>query len=145
MEHVKRRYRDERGNIPMASCCGGDSTLATIAANAVRGVQGPAAQEMGDHMVRVEFLGPEKGSISLQPRPGRVIRLGNNTLDRYADMSPEEAAWVAERLNVRIVPQFDDPGPPDPLQPIVKPEDVLTPDAPQRALRPRGRPARVTA
>lgn len=142
MEHVTKRYVNGQGEIVMASCCGGDADLARMAANALAGVAQPNAAEMADGKVRIEFLGLERGSITLQPQPGRSIRLGNNAVDRYADVTPEEAAWVAERLNVRVVPLFDGPDPPQPLQPIVGIEDVLTPDAVEaKAIRPRrGRP-----
>lgn len=143
MEHVKKRYRNERGEIPMASCCGGDSDLSRMAANAVAGAPQPEAAPMSGGKVRVEFLGPERGSITYTPSPGRHIRLGNNAIDRYADVSVEEAEWIRARANVRIVPIFDAPDPPKPLEPILGIDDVLTDDALEaKAIRPRrGRPA----
>jgi hypothetical protein len=141
MEKVWKRYRNHLGEIPMASCCGGDGMLASLAAQAVSGMTTGPAAEMDNNMVRVQFLGDEKGTLTWEcPLTRRAIRLGNNTTNRYADLTQEEAAWLAERAPIRVVPRFDDPDPPRPLEPIVTADDVLT-DTPQ-ALRPRrGRPA----
>jgi hypothetical protein len=141
MQKVWDRYRNEKGDIPMASCCGGDSELARIAADAVRGAPAPDAAPMADDKVRVEFLGEERGTLTWEYSRGRSIRLGNNAMNRYADLTREEAAWLNERAPIRIVPIFDGPEAPTPLQPIVADADVLTPDAiATKALRPRGRP-----
>lgn len=123
----------------MASCCGGDGPLAALAGQAVSGMTTGPAAEMDGGMVRVQFLGDERGTLTWECPTGRSIRLGNNTMHRYADMTAEEAQWLAERAPIRVVPRFDDPDPPRPLEPIVTADDVLT-DTPQ-ALRPRrGRP-----
>jgi hypothetical protein len=140
MDRVWVRYRNHLGEIPMASCCGGDGLLAALAAQAVQGLTTGPAAEMDNGMVRVQFLGDERGTLTWECPTGRSIRLGNNTTFRYADMTAEEAAWLAERAHIRIVPRFDDPDPPRPLEPIVTADDVLT--EPSNALRPRrGRPA----
>lgn len=140
MERVWVRYRNYRGEIPMASCCGGDSTLAALAGTAVSGASSVPAAPMEGDLVRVQFLGDERGTLTWEIRPGRSIRLGNNAMHRYADMTRAEADWLSERAPIRIVPQFDDPDAPKPLEPIVTADDVLT-DTPQ-AIRPRrGRPA----
>jgi hypothetical protein len=137
MDAVWAKYRPRKEFTQMASCCGGEPTLTMHAEQALRGVAiGPAA-DMGNGMVRIEYLGDQRGTETLEPTPGRAIRLGNNTMARYADVTPEEAAWVAERMNVRIVPLFDPPHPPEPL-PIVQAADVLTPDAlATLAIRPK--------
>jgi hypothetical protein len=138
METVLSRYRGRKEFQQMASCCGGDPDLARIAADAVRGAPQPDAQEMTGGLVRIEFLGEERGTLTLEPTRGRYIRLGNNAMNRYQDVTPEEAAWVAERMPVRIVPQFDGPEGPAPLAPILQAADVLTPDAAEtKALRPK--------
>ena len=143
MEKVWIRYRNSQGGIAMASCCGGDVTLAQLAAAAVRGVTTGPAAEMGDGMVRVQYIGDQAGTITWEIAPGRAIRLGNNSSHRFADVSEAEAQWLAERTEIRVVPQFDDPGSPKPLEPIVTPDDVLTPEG-VAAMKPRrGRP--VTA
>lgn len=134
MEAVLVRYRNAQGEIPMASCCGGDADLARIAGQAVQGAPQPDARAMGDEMIRIEFLGPERGTVTLEPTRGRYIRLGNNAMNRYQDVTPAEAAWVAERLPVRVVPQFDSPDMPPPLV-------ALTPERDTQAIRPVRRTA----
>lgn len=137
MEQVLVRYRNKEGQIPMTKCCGGDADLARLAADAVRDLAAPHALEVAGDKVRVEYIGEEKGGITWQFGPGRVLGpLGNSTMNRYKDMTREEAAWLAERAPIRIVPIFDGPEPPPPL-PILQQTDVLTPDAAPKALRPR--------
>ena len=139
MDAVWVRYRNEWGEIPMTSCCGGDSVLAALAGQAVMGVSSVPAAPMEGDLVRVQFLGDERGTLTWDLGPGRSIRLGNNAMHRYADMTRAEADWLAARAPIRIVPQFDDPDAPKPLEPIVTSDDVLAPDG--QALRPRrGRP-----
>jgi hypothetical protein len=134
------RYRHRREYKQMASCCGGDIDLAKLAADAAGGAPSPEALEVSGGKVRVEFLGEERGTLTWEYAPGRAIRLGNNAINRYADLTKEEAAWLAERAHIRIVPIFDKPDAPQPLRPIVQAADVLTPDATAiKALRPRGR------
>lgn len=149
MERVLVRYREREDYKHMTSCCGGDNGLAAAAANAVRDAPAPDALEVADGRVRVEFLGDERGSQTWEPSPGRHIKLGNNAMYRYADVSASDAAWLNDHgIPIRVVPVFDDPGPPVSLEPIVRDVDVLTPDAvATKALRPRGRPpiSRVTA
>lgn len=140
MEKVWIRYKNAQGEIPMASCCGGDGTLAALAAQAVRGLTGSPAAEMENNMIRVQYIGEDKGTVTWEYAPGRAIRLGDNSMFRYADLTQEEYDWLSERAPIRAVPRFDEPTAPDPLQPIVTPDDVLTDDT--GAIKPRrGRPA----
>ena len=140
MEKVWVRYRKQNGEIPMASCCGGDGSLAALAGQSVLGVSDAPAMPMGDNMVRVRYLGDDRGTITWDMGRGRSIRLGNNTMFRFADVTEDEAKWLAERAPIEVVPRFDDPDAPKPLEPIVSADDVLT-DDPSGALRPRrGRP-----
>jgi hypothetical protein len=137
MEQVLVRYRNKGGVIPMASCCGGDADLAQIAANAALGAPMPPAAEMDGGKVRVEYIGDDKGAQTWEYPFGSTIRLGNNTIDRYRDITPEQAQWLKEmNIPIRVVPIFDGPEPPSPL-PILKPTDVLTPDTAKAALRPK--------
>lgn len=136
MEHVLKRYRNKEGQIPMATCCGGDTTLAKLAANAVRDLASPYALQVEGGMVRVEYLGEERGSVPYQLSPSRLIQLGNNASHRYADVTRAEAAWLAERAPIRLVPIFDGPEAPAPLPVALAPDA----DAP-KALRP---PRRTT-
>lgn len=135
MAIVRRRYINQEGVIPMAGCCGGDATMAQIATNAVMGAPAPEAVDIGG-LVRVKYVG-EEGSIPFDFGGGRLIRLGNSPTRRYADVTPAEAAWLMERVPVEIVPKTDPPLPPPAPLPIVQPQDVLTPDAPRAALKPR--------
>lgn len=137
MDRVLERYQNKEGYIPMASCCGGDATLAQLASNAVQSAPLAAAAPMDGGRVRVEYLGEERGSITWHFGPGDEIKLGNNPTHRYADVTKDQAAWLAERVSIRVVPQFDGPDAPKPLTPIVTAADVLTPDAQAlKALRP---------
>lgn len=112
MEPVWADYRNEQGVIPMASCCGGDATLAQLAGLAVRDAAAPAPLEVGD-LVRVKYVGEERGSIPFDFGPGTpLIQLGNNASHRYANVTRQQAAWLAERLPIEIVPQADAAVPP---------------------------------
>ncbi len=133
MEMVWRDYRNEQGVIPMASCCGGDATSAQLAGIGIQGVAPPDAQIVGDGMVRVKYLGDSKGAIPFD-FGHKVIRLGANPTHRYADVTPAEAAWLAEQIEIVVVPKADPASLP---LPILRPTDVLTPDAQQTVLRPR--------
>ena len=133
MEQVLVRYRNKEGDIPMAKCCGGDADLARFAAAAVRDLAQPYALDVGGGKVRVEYLGEERGSIPWQLGPGRLIQLGNNASHRFADVTREEAAWLGERVPLRIVPIFDGPEAPEPLPVAAL---VPEPEAP-KALKPK--------
>jgi Glycosyl transferase family 2 len=137
MDKVKERYQNKQGVIEMAGCCGGDAPLAQAAWDAVKGLQPATARRMEEDMIRIEYLGPERGSIPFEPSPGRVIRLGNNAMNRYADVTPEEAAWVGQRANVRVVPNFDSPDRPPPLAVVAQ---AITPEAEAVALVPEMEP-----
>ena len=91
-------------------------------------------------MIRVQYIGEDKGTVTWEYAPGRSIRLGDNSMFRYADLTQEEYDWLSERAPIRAVPRFDEPTAPDPLQPIVTADDVMTDDT--GAVRPRrGRPS----
>lgn len=140
MEKVLVRYRNAQGVIPMAACCGGDADLAQIAQTAANGAALPTAAPMQDNKVRIEYLGDERGAQTYEyPDRAHAIRLGNNAIDRYKDVTPDQAEWLRDHgIPIRVVPIFDDPGPPTPA-PILKPGDVLTPDSASRVLRPRAK------
>lgn len=138
MEKVLIRYRTKEGTIPMASCCGGDSDLARIAQQAALGAPLAPAALMSEGKVRVEYLGDDKGAQTWEYPFGQTIRLGNNPIDRYRDVTPAQAEWLQSiGVPIRVVPIFDSPEPPSPL-PILQPTDVLTPDAQTKVLRPKG-------
>lgn len=138
MERVLKRYRNKEGRIDMAPCCGGDATLAQIAANAIRDLPTPDALQVSGGKVRVEYLGEERGAITWQTGPGEIIKLGNNTMNRYADITAAQAEWLRDHgVPIRVVPIFDGPEPPAPLRPILQQSDVLTPQSDTQAMRPR--------
>jgi hypothetical protein len=137
MERVLVRYRNEQGVIPMASCCGGDADLAAIAQQAALSAPMPDAAPMDGGKVRVEYIGDDRGAQTWEHPFGHTIRLGNNAVDRFRDVTPAQARWLKEmNIPIRVVPVFDDPGAPTPL-PILQPTDVLTPDTAKQALRPK--------
>lgn len=141
MEAVWALYRNEQGEIPMASCCGGDGGLAAIAAQAAQGAPFADPAPMSGGKVRVEYIGEDRGAQTwkdpFDPDWGDAVRLGNNALDRYADVTPAQAEWLRSHgVPIRVVPLFDQPQPPTPA-PILQRADVLTPDSPAQALRPR--------
>lgn len=134
MTRVLERYHNEQGEIPMAGCCGGDAGLAAVAAQAIQDTPAPTPVDVGGR-VRIKYLGNED-SLPFDLGNNRLIRLGKHASRRYADVTPEEAAWLGERTDIAVVPQIDPAvPPPDPL-PIVQASDVLTPDAP-KVVRPK--------
>lgn len=137
MAIVRRRYIDETGVIRMSSCCGGDATLAQVAARAVAGAPAPEPVGIQGGLVRIEYIGDED-SIPFDLGSGqKPIFLGKNVNRRYHDVTPELAAWLGERAPIRIVPKTDPAIPPPAPLAIVQPQDVLTPDATPKVLRPR--------
>lgn len=141
VEAVRARYRNpQTGVIEMASCCGGDPKLAALAGQAVAGLPTPDAAPMEGGKIRVQYEGPERGTVTYEPlwNPGRVIKLGANAMHRTADVSRQEYEWLASLgLPLRIIPIADNPErAPAPLQPILKTSDVLTPDVLVQAVRP---------
>jgi hypothetical protein len=140
MERVLVRYRNSNGEIPMSACCGGDADLVGAAQGASLGAPLPPAAAMEGNKVRVEYLGEEKGSQTWDyPDRHSAIRLGNNAIDRYKDITLDQADWLKEHgIPIRVVPIFDQPDAPTPL-PILQPTDVLTPDASSKVIRPRAR------
>jgi hypothetical protein len=138
MERVWALYRNQEGRITMASCCGGDAGLAAIAAQAATSVPLSHAAPMAGGLVRVEYIGDDRGSQTWEHPWGTHIRLGNNAIDRYKDVTTEQAEWLREMgIPIRVVPIFDGPEAPAPL-PVLQASDVLTPDAAEtKALRPR--------
>lgn len=135
MERVLVRYRNNTGEIPMAGCCGGDPGLAQLAQQAVANVPSPEGIAVAGDRIRIEYLGEERGSIPFDLGQGRTIKLGNNAMNRFADVSQAEYEFLKGMLPLRVVPQFDQPVAPAALRPIVQPLDVLTEDA-VKALRP---------
>jgi hypothetical protein len=133
MDPVYADYRNEQGVIPMASCCGGDATLAQVAGLAVAGAPTPPAVSIAGGLVRVKYVGEDRNSTPFDFGRGDPIRLGANPMHRYANVTPEQAAWLAERIPVIVVPEADPAAAPPPPLPV----DVVRPEKPVQALRPR--------
>lgn len=145
VEAVRARYRNpQTGVIEMAPCgsCGGsDPALARYANQAVQNIPAPDALQVEGGMIRVEYLGDQRGTATYEPmwNPGRRIKLGANAMHRTADVTQQEYEWLASLdIPLRVIPIADGPEhPPVGLQPILKRSDVLTPDAAQvQAVRP---------
>ena len=133
MEPVWKDYRNEQGVIPMAGCCGGDATAAQLAALGIQGAPAPEPIGVEGDRVRVKYVGTSKGTIPFD-FGHKVIRLADTPKNRYADVTPQEAAWLAERIEIQIVPKLDPAvPPPEPLP------EVSTPSAPVQVLRPARR------
>lgn len=137
METVWSYYKNPAGEIPMASCCGGDANLARQAAAAVQGIRDADALNVGTDRVRIEYLGEEKGSIPIGLPDGSTVKVGNNARHRYQDVPKWVAEYLATMVAIRVVTNFDEPGPPPAALPILEAADVLTPDTNVKALRPK--------
>lgn len=136
MQPIWDLYRDTEGRIPMASCCGGDADLARLAGDIVGAAPDAAPLRVGTGLVRVEYIGPNRGAFTYDFAPGSAIRLGNNAIDKYADVTEAQYQWLKERLegDIRLVSPFD--APTAPPAPLAIPEDApaLVADVP--AVRP---------
>ena len=136
MEPVWKLYRNEQGVIEMAACCGGDATLAQVAGLAIKDAPTPPAVSVGNNMVRVKYVGDDRNSTPFDFGRGEPIRLGANAMHRYANVTVEQAEWLAQRIPIAVVPEADPPvAPPPPLPVVAKPSDPVV------ALRPRGQRA----
>jgi glycosyltransferase involved in cell wall biosynthesis len=126
MQTIWDKYRDESGVIPMANCCGGDPSLSKIAGDAIAGMTDPQGLAVGRGLVRVRYLGDERGSVPYEITRGRIIRLGNNASNRFADVTADEYGWLQSHgVAIEVVPPLDDPiAPPKPLRPILTDDDV---------------------
>lgn len=128
MEPVWRDYRNSEGVIPMARCCGGDPVLAHHAGDAITSLDAPTPVPVEGAKIRVRYTGTE-GSIPFDFGGGIIIRLGNNAQRRYADVTPEQAQWLAERVPIEVVPQRDSF--------VAPPEALKLEQLPVKAIRPK--------
>lgn len=133
MAKVRRRYIDSEGVIRMAACCGGDATAAQLAGLGIQGAPTPDPIDIGDGMVRIKYVGNSKGAIPFD-FGHKVIRLGADPRHLYANVTVQEADWLAERIEIQVVPKADPvTPPPDPLPVVLQAGDTA------KALRPRQR------
>lgn len=137
MHMVRRDYIDKEGVIRMAACCGGDATAAQLSALGIAGAPAPEPVDIGG-LVRVRYMGDSKGTIPFD-FGHKVIRLAATPIHRYADVTVQEAAWLAERIEISIVPKIDPAMPPPAPLAVLQPTDVLTPDNASKVLRPKVR------
>jgi Glycosyl transferase family 2 len=136
MEAVWKLYRNDQGAIPMSACCGGDGPLVDAAQQAVLAAPLADPAPMAGGLVRVEYIGEDRGAQTWEHPFGTPIRLGNNAIDRFKDVTMEQAEWLKEHnVPIRVVPLFDKPDPPQPM-PILTARDALTADQTGKALRP---------
>lgn len=137
MQPIWDLYQNTEGRIPMASCCGGDGDLARLAGDVVGAAPDAAALSVGSGLVRVEYIGPSRGAFTYDFAPGSAIRLGNNAVDKYADVTEAQYHWLKERLegDIRLVSPFD--APTAPPAPLAIPEDAPALVDAAQAMKPR--------
>ena len=138
MSQIVAKYANDKGVIAMASCCGGDDALKGLTIEALAAIPPPSnaiVNHEGD--VRMEFYGPERGSVPYRsPVTNRSYQVGNNAINRFAHVHPADVEWLLSVMDIRIVP---------PVAPFVPAPEVATADAPEaspKALKPtKGRAA----
>lgn len=153
MDAVLVRYQNERGEIPMGCCSGGNRERVRDAEGAVLGAAAPDTVG-GDGLVLVEYVG-ESGSKTpyRPPWEPQTIYLGNNPANRYARVQPRTAEWLAGLGVAR--PRYTLQSTPPPA-PLPEPEAVAAvtgddvaesynADAPTEPARARGRKSRKDA
>ena len=76
----------------MGKCCGGNAD-AIMAAKEIIGEAPPSMQqEPPAGQVRMEYVGDKVGAITFFGVGGRQYRGGNNNLERYANVDPNDVA-----------------------------------------------------
>jgi len=113
LKDIRQTYlKYAEGENQMAGCCGGNGND-VLAAKAALGffdapaVEGLMQPELGPTMVRVEFIGEQRGSMSfggpgITPS-GKVYRGGNNPFDKYADAHPDDVVWLENSMRWKRV------------------------------------------
>lgn len=88
-------------------CCGGSSSAKVIiqAKNEIAGIGGNG--DMSDidpsaEIVRMEYFGPRVGAVTYFGRR-KHYRFGNNAVDRYQDVNPEDVETLLRQPGFRIV------------------------------------------
>lgn len=99
---ILSRYKEYfNGGKSMAGCCGGGGKnilRAKQTANLLDGVQQAGiqmtgGQAMNDNFVRMEYTGQQKGARNYRGADGRrIYRGGNNPMDKFADVHPQDVA-----------------------------------------------------
>jgi glycosyltransferase involved in cell wall biosynthesis len=132
LARLRARYGDygDGGGTPMTSCCGGNGEAILKAkqmigalppdpgeAQAARRAQAPATAA-GATSVRMEYVGQNQGSIRFTVN-GRHYRGGNNDIDRYHDMPPEDANALANDPRWRRVRLPEPPAVTTPVEAVL--------------------------
>lgn len=144
---IRGRYKDyAEGKKTMAGCCGGNGGAAVMAAKAALGggsgsqdVQANLASlpEPGPDVVRMQFIGPERGAITFggsgATPSGKQYRGGNNPMDMYVDVLPQDVEWMVRTGRFTVVPRRNlvpEQTVPDLVLPAPKKADVPKPVTP---------------
>lgn len=141
---LRERYADYATGVkPMGSCCGGNGDAILAARFAIGGGQtfdAPTPDTLPG-VVRMEFIGPQVGAITFFGANGRhQYRGGNNNMDRYVDVQPEDVRHLEGSGHWRVVTRAPEPSVP-PAMPLMfeQPEPELVavgePAAPSRRRR----------
>ena len=92
----------------MSGCCGGNGDVIIAAKQRLNLLERPKGEPtVNNGLVRVEFAGDRKGSITYKSVMGqplsKIYRLGAGALNRYADATPEDAALLVTAEICRYV------------------------------------------
>ena len=115
MEKVRDLFRNEKGEIPMASCgCGGSAAKARTALDLYKAVTTEAA---ADGTIAMEYVGNNYGAIAFRSPITRITyRGGRNPAVRYIAANPADVDWLLS-LEVwsKVLPFVEYNPPPEPL------------------------------
>lgn len=115
MEKVRDLFRNEKGEIPMASCgCGGAAAKARTALDSYNAVTTGAAV---DGTVAMEYIGNNYGAVAFRsPITQITYRGGRNPAVRYIAANPADVDWLLS-LDVwsKVLPFVEYNPPPAPL------------------------------
>ena len=101
-------YLSLSGAKSMSGCCGGSRQTQAAAAAAGAGLAAPEEEPLLNGRVRMEFIGPERGSMTFTVNR-RSYRGGNNTVDRYVDALAEDVEGLERTGKWRRVPRAAPP------------------------------------
>lgn len=124
MDVVIERHQNQEGKIVMGGCCGGVPEARMAAASVLRELPVPDdALLSAGGSVRVEYTGESRGSVTYRhPVSGRSYRVGNNAIDRYAQVQADDLEWLQQVAEVQVVRPIAPYVPP----PVLVPEPLAT-------------------
>lgn len=89
-------------------CCPGSGGSAIIQAkrelDGIGGNGNMANIDPNSEMVRMEYFGPRVGAVSYHGKR-KVYRFGNNTVDRFDDVNPEDVNMLLGQNGFRVIPR----------------------------------------